>query len=195
MQRKYRVNNPVCSSPGVLDSLFAALDFRAVKTVLDPWAENPAVSMRFAVPSYPNVFVANRQVTPKGKDMQLPKSVQVLNFHPLESHLYTQVANAVSLDACVMIPPPELLDLALITALYHTERVVCMHVPVSYVAQATSQRLDFFTHCEALDRILTVTARSDPSHCWLCIFHTADALHCMARPDVDTSLRWTIVDA
>jgi hypothetical protein len=193
-QVPFRTRNKCVSPPGVLDALFAALDFRAVKTVLDPWAENPAVSNRFA-DFTSNTFVANVHTWRKGQKPLVPKNVKALSFNPLEAHLYEHVARAVDLDACVMIPPESLLDLALVTALYHAHTMVCMYVPVSYVSQATWQRMDFFMHCEAQERILTVTARSDPSHCWLCVFHASAALRCMIRDGVDHSLRWVVVDA
>jgi hypothetical protein len=189
-QRKHRMREQISDSPKVLDSLFAALDFRAVKTVLDPWAENPAVFSRFA--TLPNKFVANCQVMPK---VRMPKNIECLNLHPLEDHLYDFVAKTVDLDACVSIPPEPLIDLALITALYHTNAVVCMLVPTTYVAQAPWQRFQFLMQCEAQDRILTVTAKSDPSRCWLCIFHSPDVMRCMIRNNVDPALRWVVVNA
>jgi hypothetical protein len=176
-----------------MDALFAALDFRGVKTVLDPWAQNPAVSNRFALDNL-NTFVANVQTLRKGQKRHVPKNVEMLNFHPLEPHLYELVAKKVGLDVCVMIPPQPLLDLALVTALYYSNTAVCMYVPAFHVARASPQRLDFLMHCEAQERILTVTARSNQEMCWLCIFHSADALRTMLQPGVDPTLRWVLVD-
>jgi hypothetical protein len=185
-------DNLVSSMPRVIDSLLAVLDFRSITSVLDPWAESSIVFRGFKNAGLTQCKLStNMQVKP-AKYHDLPKGV--LNFHPMERHLYEYVSSKVGIDAVVTFPPQALLDAALLPALFFAEKLVCMYVPTDYVTQATEPRFSMLSNYESNGCVMTVTHVQDPSYCWLCLFHHADTLRCMIKPGVDPDLRWVVVN-
>jgi hypothetical protein len=86
-------------APSEVMALFAALDFNLCKTVLDPWAGNPAVSKAFR---QQGVKIVTNDPWSNATD---------LAHEPLDTHLYTSVEGKMNLNAVAMIPPVLLSDI------------------------------------------------------------------------------------
>jgi hypothetical protein len=80
------------TAPAAVKALLSVLDFRPCRTVLDPWAGHPAVSLHFKSPGTRLVTNDRWGAGP-------------LNYEPLETHMYTTVQSKMDLDAVVTIPP------------------------------------------------------------------------------------------
>ena len=176
----------------IFTALRKALCFDSIKTVLEPWSEFSTATRHCHPPWIPKTckLICNQQLY-----VTCPSVTEILHLHPLESHLYNLVDSKVGLDAVISEPPEPLLDIALVTALYHAREMVCFYVPTTFVTHATPQRFALLSRYEANDCILTITTVHVPSHCWLCLFHNASTLRRLAAPGVDLSLRWVVMDS
>ena len=166
-----------------IDALFAALDFSVCKTLLDPWAGNPAVSHACRQARIP--IVTN---DPWGK--------ADLALEPIDVHLYNTVERKMNLDAVVMIPPSLLADIALVTAHYHVAYCVCMYVPVSWITHAPASRMRIIMDHINSNSFIGITTLSNPSHCWACFFTHPHACTSMVRagqPNEDAG--WIVIKA
>jgi len=171
----------------VIPLLTTVLNLMHMHTILDPWAENTAVSTGLqhcftATQRRPNIISNNRW----GK--------AALNLEPLEQYLYDKVVNTTGLSAVVTIPPLPLLDIALLTAMHFADSVVCMYVPTSWIAQPTPCRMQMLHHHDRTRTLLTIMSSHDPSHCWVCIFCDADVLLSMLQPGVSCANSHVVVD-
>jgi hypothetical protein len=161
-------------------TLLDVLDFCNIKTVLDPWAGNPAVAKAFQSPG--STLVTNDRW---GK--------ADLHLEPLETHLYETVSAKMNLDAIVMIPPVLLADIALVTAFYHVDCCVCMFVPTSWLTHAPASRLSIVMDHIHEDTFMGITTINNPSHCWVCFFKHPALRLSMIQPNVQNSTGWIIV--
>jgi hypothetical protein len=165
------------TAPAAVKALLSVLDFRPCRTVLDPWAGHPAVSLHFKSPGTRLVTNDRWGAGP-------------LNYEPLETHLYTTVQSKMDLDAVVTIPPVVLSDIALVTAFYHTAQCVCMYVPTVWVTHAPASRMRILMDHIREGTFIGITSITDPMHCWVCFFHDAATIHSMSRSS--DPVRWHI---
>jgi hypothetical protein len=105
-----------------------------------------------------------------------------LQLEPLERHLYAKVARASKLGIVISIPPPSLLDIALVTALEFVDICVCMYVPETWLSQASPARMAFLDAHYVSGTYMQISSAVDPFNCWLCIFTTHDALNAVLNP-------------
>jgi hypothetical protein len=99
-------------------------------TILDPWARDRAVTRALAAAGIPLL----------GNDRH---GAALLSHDPIEPWLYQLVASKVTLDAVVTVAPMLMADLTLVTAMSHVQVLVCMCVPVTWVARAPAARLQY----------------------------------------------------
>jgi hypothetical protein len=173
--RKPRVALQQQSDPALVRALLSELDFRGLRTVLDPWARDRAVTRAFAAAGIPLL----------GNDRC---GAALLSHDPIEPWLYRLVASRVQLDAVVMVVPSLVADITLITALPHVRVVVCMCVPVSWVAQASAARLQYLWRYHAAGMLLLLTPACDPTRCWVCVFADARAVARMSLASGECSV-------
>jgi transposase InsO family protein len=171
-------------APSEVLALFAALDFSLCKTVLDPWAGNPAVSKAFR---QQGVKLVTNDPWSKATD---------LAHEPLDTHLYTSVEGKMNLDAVAMIPPVLLSDIALVTAFYHAAYCVCMYVPVSWLTHAPASRLSIIMDHIHSQTFIGITTLSNPAYCWVCFFKHPMAFNSMIRSHIPhEDAGWIIIQA
>jgi hypothetical protein len=171
-------------APSEVLALFAALDFSLCKTVLDPWAGNPAVSKAFR---QQGVKIVTNDPWSKATD---------LAHEPLDTHLYTSVEGKMNLDAVAMIPPVLLSDIALVTAFYHAAYCVCMYVPVSWLTHAPASRLSIIMDHIHSQTFMGITTLSNPAYCWVCFFKHPMAFNSMIRSHIPhEDAGWIIIQA
>jgi hypothetical protein len=187
LPRKHRISMTRQSPSWVITLLTTALNFTHIHTILDPWAENAAVSTGFkqllsGTQRQPTITSNNRW----GK--------AALTLEPLERFLYDKLIHTTGLSVVVTIPPIPLLDIALVTAMYFVDSLVCMYVPTSWISHATHSRLQLLHQHDRARTLLTITSSHDPSHCWVCLFCDADMLLTMLRPAVSYANSHVIVD-
>jgi hypothetical protein len=155
-------------APNAVKALLSVLDFRPCRTVLDPWAGNPAVSSAFRSPGTRLVLNDRWGCGP-------------LTHEPLETHLYSTVQGKMDLNAVVTIPPVVLSDIALVTAYYHVTHCTCMYVPTEWVTHASAGRMHILMDHIHAGTFVSITSITDPMHCWVCFFRDVAALHSMCR--------------
>jgi hypothetical protein len=179
LSRRNRLAMTHQSPKWVTTLLTATLNFSHMHMILDPWAENAAVSTGFnryrssSHMPHPKLTLNNRWGTGD------------LHYEPLESFLYEKVIAASGLPVVVTIPPVPLLDIALVTALHFVDSLVCMYVPQTWISQATPSRMHLLHQHHTAQTLLTVSNVRDPSHSWVCIFSNAELLLSMLQPSVN----------
>ena len=164
----------------VVRSLLRVLDLSSLHTILDPWAASgaviPGLQARLIPPhssGTPPVLVANDRW-----------GGSKLFYEPLEPFLYDKLHKSTGMDAVITIPPLPLADIALVTALYHADTLVCMYVPTTWLSNAPAYRLKLLLQHDAHNTLLTIAEVHDPSHCWVCFFASPESLLLRLRPDV-----------
>jgi hypothetical protein len=183
LTRKRRSQLSPSVKPLALQLLLSVLDFRALRIVLDPWANTKAVEQ--GLKDTDSIIVVNDRL---GRCQ--------LQHEPLEPFLYRKVRGAAgSIDAVVCVPPPLFADLALVTALQFVRSVVCIYVPTDWVAAAHSARFALLNLYTAENRLLTITDSESRTHCWVCVFQSPGELNAAVRTGIDPSLRWVVVDS
>jgi RNase H-like domain found in reverse transcriptase/Reverse transcriptase (RNA-dependent DNA polymerase)/Integrase core domain/Integrase zinc binding domain/PHD-finger/C-5 cytosine-specific DNA methylase len=183
LTRKRRSQLSPAVKPLAVELLLSVLDFRALRIVLDPWANTKAVEQ--GLKDTDSIIVTNDRL---GRCQ--------LQHEPLEPFLYRKVRGAAgSIDAVVCLPPPLFADLAMVTALEFTRSVVCMYVPAGWVSQAHSARFAYLNRCMAEDRLLTISDSVNRTHCWVCVFQSPGELRAALRAGIDCSLRWIVVNS
>jgi len=160
------------SSAAAVEMLFSIINLDTCRVILDPWADNKAVQQYFGTR---RLFIANDRLGRKGADLQ---------YEPLEPVLYTKLIGALgSIDAVVTIPPPLLLDLAVVTAVEFASTVTCFGVPVSWAEEDHVARAAYFATLVQEERLLWIRpAHPDAAFGWLCIFANATRLQARLRP-------------
>ncbi len=160
------------NSAAAVEMLFGIINLDTCRVVLDPWADNKAVQQYFGTR---RLFIANDRLGRKGADLQ---------YEPLEPVLYTKLIGALgAIDAVVTIPPPLLLDLAVITAVKFSSYVTCFGVPVSWAEADHIARAAYFATLVQEERLLWIRpAHPDAAFGWLCIFASATRLQARLRP-------------
>jgi hypothetical protein len=170
-------------APAEVMALFTALDFSICKTTLDPWAGHPAITKACRQANIP--LVTNN---PWGK--------ADLALEPIDTHLYDTVERKMNLDAVVMVPPPLLADIALVTAHFHVAYCVCMYVPVSWITHAPASRMRIIMDHIHAQTFVGITTLSNPSYCWACFFTHHHARTSMIRSGtLNEDAGWIVIQA
>ncbi len=160
------------STSAFVNILFSVINLDTCRVVLDPWADNKAVHQAFGSR---NLFVANDRLGRKGVSLQ---------YEPMEHVSYTKMARALgAINAIVTIPPPLLLDLAVVTAVEFATSVACFGVPIEWAEADHIACAAYFSTLAQEQRLLWIRpAHPDAAFGWLCIFATADTLQARLRP-------------
>ena len=178
LSRRARMAMTHQSHPNIVQSLIAVLHLPP-STILDPWAGNHAVG-KGLVRAFPSILKPNSTGPRLVLNDRWGKAS--LQLEPLEPHLYTKVARASKLNIVISVPPPSLLDIAIVTALEFVDTCVCVYVPEVWLSQCTHARMAFLdAHCHA-GTCLQIASTADPFHCWLCIFASHDVLASVLKP-------------
>jgi transposase InsO family protein len=160
----------------LLDMINATMDLRPCRVIFDPWAGNHAV--RKGLDTVGNNLVLNDKLG--GKHAHLV-------FEPLESVVYMRVVKAFGrLDAIVMAPPMELVDLAFINALEFASQVVLMLVHESWVRETKRHPRLLLDKLERESRLL-ILCDENPlvGHVWCCVFASPQDKQRIVRQEAD----------
>jgi hypothetical protein len=189
LSKRSRLAMTIKYSPTLVNLLTTTLNLAPFHGILDPWAGSACV-----VPGLQAVFDSSNM----GK---IPVVVEndrwggtKLSYEPLEPFLYGKLCCTTGLDAVISIPPTPLIDVALITALYHAEALVCMYVPCTWLSNAPPYRLQLLLRHDAEGTLLTIANMHNPSHCWLCLFKSSSLLQQLLSPNAFTIGSHVIVD-
>eukprot|EP00877_Chromochloris_zofingiensis_P012150 jgi/Chrzof1/7189/Cz02g14070.t1 len=140
-------SNPQCvpTTAEEVNSLLAVLDFSSVSTIVDPFSGTGTIKQQFSKAGY---TVSTNDISTAHTADQHADATQ--------PSYYKTLSAADNLHAVVTSPWFTVLDIVLPLAVLCATRVVCMHVPGSYLTSAPVPRLRYLQGLQQSGRLMVI---------------------------------------
>eukprot|EP00877_Chromochloris_zofingiensis_P000866 jgi/Chrzof1/10780/Cz05g11270.t1 len=140
-------SNPQCvpTTAEEVSSLLAVLDFSGVSAIVDPFSGTGTIKQQFSKAGY---TVSTNDISTAHTADQHADATQPSYYQTLSA--------ADSLHAVVTSPWFTVLDIVLPLAVLCATRVVCMHVPGSYLTSAPVPRLRYLQGLQQSGRLMVI---------------------------------------
>ena len=158
-----------------LNVLVDHVDLSMVTSITDPWSGTGTIPRYFKALGH---VVASNDVCERYETQ----------FHEdaLQPALYRKLRSKGLCDAIITSPWSEVADLAVPLAVDFADRVVCMHLPGTFIVNASEARSVWLARLKAEGRLFTVLSIPPGPvgrRCiWLCVFRTTSLRDAMVRP-------------
>ena len=158
-----------------LNVLTDHVDLTMITSVADPWSGTCTI---------PRYFKASGHVVTSNDICQRYEAH--LHEDALQPALYRKFKAKGLCDAIISSPWFKMADLAVPLAVEFADRTVCMHLPGTFIVDASEARAVWLSQLKAEGRLFTVLS-IPPGHVehrciWLCVFKTRALRDAMVRP-------------